>query len=57
LYNFLFKPGTHPQPAEGRLWAPAWFIEIVLQKACVYICLFVCLFVRVGNEKNQPPLD
>ena len=26
----LFKPGARPQPAEGRLWACAWFTVIDL---------------------------
>ena len=28
---------------QARLWACAWFPEIVFQKVCV--CLYVCMFV------------
>ena len=45
----FFKPGARPQPAYGRLWARAWFPEIIIvfRKVCVclYVCIFVCLYV------------
>ena len=42
----VIKPGTHPQPAEGRLWARAWFTELVSRKTCVCLCMFVCTHPR-----------
>ena len=35
----VFKPGVRPQPAEGQLWARAWF------KVCVCVCMYVSIFV------------
>ena len=42
----IFKPGARPQPAKGRLWACAWFTEIVFVKVCVctYLSTYVCLY-------------
>ena len=45
----VIKPGTHPQPAEGRLWARAWFTELVSRKTCV--CAYVCLSVHTHVSK------
>ena len=41
----IFKPGARPQPAEGWLWARAWFTEIVFLKVvcvCIYLPIYVC---------------
>jgi len=29
----------------GRLWARAWFPEIVFRKVCVSVCLYVCMYI------------
>ena len=42
--KFQIKPGTYPQPAKGRLWACAWFTEIVF--VCIYLSMFVCTHPR-----------
>ena len=42
--NLFFKPGVCPQSAV-RLWACAWFLEIVFQKVCVCVCMYACVFV------------
>ena len=49
----VFKPGARPQPAEGRLWACAWFTEIVFVKVCVctYLPIYLCLSVRTHVSK------
>ena len=50
--KLLFKPGARPQPAEGRLWACAWFTEIVFVKVCV--CTYLPMFVRTHpREQNR----
>ena len=60
----FFKPGACPQPAEGRLWACAWFTEIVFVKVCVctylstylpiYLFTYLPMFVRTHpREQNR----
>ena len=53
--NIFFKPGARPQPAEGRLWACAWFTVIVSVKVCVcvpiYLPIYLCLSVRTHVSK------
>ena len=56
----IFKPGARPQPAEGRLWACAWFTVIVSVKVCVctylsiYLCTYLPMFVRTHpREQNR----
>jgi len=49
--SFLFKPGAHPQPAEGRLWARAWFTEIALRRMCLYVCMYICFSVCTHVSK------
>ena len=52
LISSFFKPGARPQPAFGRLWACAWFTEIVFVKVCV--CTYLPMFVRTyPREQNR----
>ena len=56
VLQFLLKPGTRPQPAEGRLWACAWFTVIVSVKVCVctYLSTYLPMFVRTHpREQNR----
>ena len=50
----ICKPGARPQPAEGRLWACAWFTEIVFVKLCVCVPIYLSMFVRTHpREQNR----
>ena len=48
IRNEVFKPGGY-----DRLWASAWFLEIVFQKVCVYVCacMYVCIFFCLSATK------
>ena len=52
----VVKPGARPQPAKGRLWACAWFTEIVFVKVCVctYLSTYLPMFVHTHpREQNR----
>ena len=50
--GIFIKPGARPQPAEGWLWACAWFTVIVSVKVCV--CTYLSMFVRTHpREQNR----
>ena len=56
LVVVIVKPGARPQPAFGRLWACAWFTEIVFVKVCVctYLSTYLPMFVRTHpREQNR----
>ena len=47
IAHHYVKPGARPQPAEGRLWACAWFTVIVSVKVCVCVYLSIYLSTYV----------
>ena len=56
LLKEVFKPGVCPKPAVGRLWAHAWFPEIVLQKVCVCMHVYMYIVLCVGGSKQKSVL-
>jgi len=46
-FNCYFRPVLllNQVRAHSRLWAHAWFTEIVLRKVCVYVCMHVCMYI------------